>query len=67
MKLQMLDSFKNFLEKSVNKTPNLVVALPDLPDLNYISHSVGQSKKLDWQATELFFCLLYEWMDQENG
>ena len=39
MKLQMLNSFTNFLEKSVNKTPNLVVALPDLPDLNYISHS----------------------------
>ena len=43
MKLQMLNSFTNFLEKSVNKTPNLVVALPDLPDLNYISHSVGKS------------------------
>ena len=47
MKLEMLNSFINFLEKSVNKTPNLVVALPDLPDLNYISHS-----------EELLFCLI---------
>ena len=40
MKIQMLNSFTNFLEKSVNILRNLVAALPDLPDLNYISHSV---------------------------
>ena len=40
MKFQMLNSFTNFLEKSVNILRNLVAALPDLPDLNYISHSV---------------------------
>ena len=41
MKVQMLNSFTNFLEKSVNILRNLVAALPDLPDLNYISHSVS--------------------------
>ena len=40
MKFQMLNSFTNFLEKSVNILRNLVAALPDLLDLNYISHSV---------------------------
>ena len=39
MKLQMLNSFTNFLEKSVNIVLNVVAALPDHSDLNYISHS----------------------------
>ena len=49
MKLQMLNSFTNFLEKSVNRVINLVAALPDLPDLNYISHSVQRPKVHFWK------------------
>ena len=48
MKVQMLNCFTNFLEKSVNRVINLVAALPDLPDLNYISHSVVYSGGCYW-------------------
>ena len=36
----IVELFYELLEKSVNILRNLVAALPDLPDLNYISHSV---------------------------
>ena len=40
IKVQILDYFTNFKDKSTDRMPNLVVDLPDLRIPKYFSHSV---------------------------
>ena len=41
IKVQILNYFTNFKDKSTDRMPNLVVDLPDLRIPKYFSHSVG--------------------------
>ena len=41
IKVQILNYFTNFKDKSTDRMPNVVVDLPDLRESKYFSHSVG--------------------------
>ena len=51
IKVQILNYFTNFKDKSTDRMPNLVVDLPDLRIPKYFSHSVTAQ---NWQVIMIF-------------
>ena len=60
IKVQILNYFTNFKDKSTDRMPNVVVDLPDLRDPKYFSHSekspiLMASRPLNLTRIKIFF------------
>ena len=58
IKVQILNYFTNFKDKSTDRMPNVVVDLPDLRIPKYFSHSVPKPQSLA-SASKIFNLLPY--------
>ena len=58
IKVQILNYFTNFKDKSTDRMPNVVVDLPDLRIPKYFSHSVSGCGSFIWKPKPLAFWLI---------